>query len=56
MTQRRLMNIQNVRKSNGEKLPKEFVFKLLEIGCVDESVTNLEDFDVLFKADWFVYI
>ena len=40
------------KTDNGEKLPKEFVFKLFEIGCVDERVTNLEDLDVLFKADY----
>lgn len=40
------------KTDNGEKLPKEFVFKLLEIGCVDETETKLDALDDIFKADY----
>ena len=40
------------KTDNGEKLPKDFVFKLLEIGCVDETETKLDALDDIFKADY----
>lgn len=40
------------KTDNGERLPKEFVFKLLEIGCVDETETKLDALDDIFKADY----
>lgn len=40
------------KTDNGEKLPKDFVFKLLEIGCVDETETKLDTLDDIFKADY----
>lgn len=40
------------KTDNGEKLPKEFVFKLLEIGCADVTETKLDALDDIFKADY----
>lgn len=40
------------KTDNGKKLPKEFVFKLLEIGCVNEAIINLNASDDIFKADY----
>ena len=40
------------KTDNGEKLPKDFVFKLLEIGCVDDTETKLDALDDIFKADY----
>ncbi|MBP3516978.1 MAG: DEAD/DEAH box helicase [Parabacteroides sp.] len=40
------------KTNKGERLPKEFVFKLLEIECVNETETNLDVADDLFKAEY----
>lgn len=40
------------RSDNGKRLPKEFVFKLLEIDCIGERETNLGATDALFKAEY----
>ena len=40
------------KTDGGKRLPREFVFKLLEIGCVSETVTNLHGVDSLLKTDY----
>ena len=40
------------KTNNGKKLPKEFIFKLLEIGCVSETETMLDSVDALLKPDY----
>ena len=40
------------KTDGGKRLPREFVFKLLEIGCVSETGTNLDGVDGLLKTDY----
>lgn len=40
------------RTDSGKRVPKEFVFKLLEIDCVNETETNLDATDDLFRAEY----
>lgn len=37
---------------DGEKLPPEFVFKLLELDCVSEKGTDFTSFDLIFKNEY----